>query len=159
MRLWHKWLIPVLPRQQLVSQYRENCSIIKAIAENGTPNHILVNKIMDYRLYHFAAYHSLVLREMKKRKYQTRADAIERFCNNYEKITGRHPQEDADHFLDKYGVDNIFLNDSFVDNNWHDKRYYIQCLYNLQEKYDCGGISEDEWEKIVKDAAEREINI
>jgi len=28
------------------------------------------------------------------------------------------------------------------------KWYLKQCYYNLQEKYDCGGISEEEWEKI-----------
>jgi hypothetical protein len=33
---------------------------------------------------------------------------------------------------------------------WHNDRYLKQCLYNLQEKYDCGGISEEEWEKIAK---------
>ena len=158
MRVWHTSLIPVLPRQQLISQYRECCSIMKSIAEKGTPNHILVNKVMDYPLAHFAAYTSLILKEMKKRGYKTRADAIERFCSNYEKVTERHPQEDADYFLDHYGGGNIFTSD-YEDLHWHDKRYYIQCLYNLQEKYDCGGISEDEWEKIVKDAAERRIDI
>ena len=48
MRLWHKDLIPVLPRQQLLSQWRECCCIARNIVENGTPNHILVNKILDY---------------------------------------------------------------------------------------------------------------
>ena len=38
--------------------------------------------------------------------------------------------------------------DLFV--NWHDKRYLNQCYYNLEEKYDCGGIPKDEWEKVVK---------
>jgi hypothetical protein len=28
------------------------------------------------------------------------------------------------------------------------ERYLKQCLYNLQEKYDCGGISQKEWQKI-----------
>ena len=39
MRLWHKDLIDVLPRQQLISQWREICCIAKNIAEKGTPNH------------------------------------------------------------------------------------------------------------------------
>lgn len=153
MRLWHKDLLPVLPRQQLVSQWRECCAIMKAIAENNTPNHILVNKIMNYPLCHFAAYTHLIIAEMKKRKYQTRADAIGRFCNNYESITDRNPQSDADYFLDEYGIDNIFLSDQ-NDCDWHNDRYYMQCLYNLQEKYDCGGLTEDEWSKIAKSAAE-----
>ena len=94
MRLWHKNLIPVLPRQQLVSQYREDNSIMKAIAENNTPNHILVNRIMDYPIIHFALYHFLVVAEMKKRGYQVRKDGIERFNNNYAKLTERTFEED-----------------------------------------------------------------
>ena len=29
-------------------------------------------------------------------------------------------------------------------------KYLKQCLYNLQEKYDCGGISDEEWLKIIR---------
>ena len=47
MRLWHKDLIPYLPRQQLLGQWRECCCIVRNIAMLGTPNHILVNKVMD----------------------------------------------------------------------------------------------------------------
>ena len=36
---------------------------------------------------------------------------------------------------------------------WHNDRYLAQCYYNLQEKYDCGGITEDEWQKIEEVAA------
>ena len=153
MRLWHKHLIPVLPRQQLVSQWRECCAIMKAIAENNTPNHILVNRIMDYPIIHFALYHSLVVAEMKKRGYQVRKDGIERFNNNYAKLTERTFEEDAEVFLNRYGIDNIFLS-NWNDCDWHNDRYYMQCLYNLQEKYDCGGLTEDEWSKIAKSAAE-----
>lgn len=32
--------------------------------------------------------------------------------------------------------------------NWHNERYYKQCYYNLEEKFDCGGLSNSEWEKI-----------
>ena len=31
---------------------------------------------------------------------------------------------------------------------WHNQRYLVQCYYNLQEKYDCGGITDDEWQRI-----------
>lgn len=32
---------------------------------------------------------------------------------------------------------------------WHNDRYFLQCFYNLQEKHDCGGITDKEWCKIV----------
>ena len=70
MRLWHKDLISVLPKQQLISQWRECCAIAKAIAENGTPNHILVNKVMDYPIHHFIIYSFLVYKEMKNRGFK-----------------------------------------------------------------------------------------
>ena len=161
MRLWHKWLIPVLPRQQLISQYRENNAIMKAIAENNAPNHILVNKVMDYPIIHFATYHKFVLDELRNRNYKTRADAVERFKDYYKTVTERNFEEDALGFFnpkDNHTADDLFMTD-YEDLQWHNRRYYIQCLYNLQEKYDCGGISKDEWELIVKDANMRGIDI
>lgn len=63
MRLWHKDLIQILPKNQLLSQWRECCCIARNIAVNGTPNHILVNKIMDYGIAHFYSYTKLVYLE------------------------------------------------------------------------------------------------
>ena len=67
MRLWHKDLITVLPRQQLVSQWRECCCIARELAVNGTPNHLLVNKILGYPKHHFLKYAMLVAKEMERR--------------------------------------------------------------------------------------------
>ena len=125
MRLWHKDLIPVLPRKQLLGQWRECCLIAKHIAEKGTPNHILVNKIMDYTLNHFYNYGMLVAVEMDKRGYEC---TFEKFSNYF-----TYPHETGF----------IFKNEIFK--HWHTHRYLKQCLYNLEEKYDCGGISREEW--------------
>ena len=46
--------------------------------------------------------------------------------------------DDQMHF---YRMDEIFQ-------DWHNERYLNQCYYNLQEKYDCGGITEDKWRKV-----------
>ena len=70
MRLWHKDLIPVLPDKQLLGQWRECCAIAKNIATKGTPNHLLVNKIMDYPIGHFYIYGVLVYTEMKARGFK-----------------------------------------------------------------------------------------
>ena len=32
--------------------------------------------------------------------------------------------------------------------DWHNDRYFWQCYFNLQEKYDCGGIPEECWSRI-----------
>ena len=128
MRLWHKDLIQVLPRQQLISQWRECCCIAKNIKENGMPNHILVNKIMDYQIKHFIAYTFIVRKEMINRGYK---------CNGM-KFTK---------YFDEWDDFKIYPCEIFE--YWHTERYLKQCLYNLQEKYDCGGISDSEWRLIL----------
>lgn len=128
MRLWHKDLIPVLPRQQLLGQWRECCLIAKNITEKGFPNHILVNRIMEYPLSHFCSYAALICNEMINRGYD---------CN-LKKVIGYFPFQD---YNEPYGV--IFF-------NWHNDRYLRQCYYNLEEKYDCGKISKEEWD-LIKD--------
>lgn len=52
MRLWHKNLIEVLPDKQLIAQWRELAAIAKKVILRGTPNHGLVNKVLDYRVDH-----------------------------------------------------------------------------------------------------------
>lgn len=133
MRIWHKDLIPVLPRKQLVGQWRELCLIAKSISDKGTPNHILVNRVMDYPLSHLEGYARLVYDEMKKRGYKA----------EWSRFESQFPFTPYGFFSDwqKVPYDELF-------NGWHNDRYRTQCLVNLQEKYDCGGISDEEWNKI-----------
>ena len=41
----------------------------------------------------------------------------------------------------------VAINSIFIE--WHNDRYLRQCLYNLQEKADCGGVSKEEWARIT----------
>ncbi len=138
MRLWHKDLIPYLPKLQLLSQWRECCCIAKNIADNGTPNHILVNKIMDYEFVHFMEYVRLVVSEMERRNYKVSERAKNNFLSNFEKFAG--PNE----ALIGASLERILFAD------WHNERYLKQCLFNLQEKADNNGIPKDEW-KVIED--------
>lgn len=124
MRLWHKDLIPYLPRQQLVAQWRECCCIARNIYHDGTPNHLLVNKILDYPDEDFNTYTSYVIAEMQKRGYSVRPDRFWQWRKNKEMSNGR------------------------IFEGWHNVRYMRQCYSNLMEKYDCGGIPEDEWKAL-----------
>ena len=133
MRLWHKDLISVLPNNQLLGQWRECCAIAGNIKKFGYPNHILVNKIMDYKLSHFYKYCSLITNEMYDRSFKISDTAIEKIIA----IT------DTDV---RMGIEFITTEELFA--GWHNDRYLKQCLYNLQEKYDCGGITQLEWKKI-----------
>lgn len=125
MRLWHKYLIGVLPRKQLLGQWRKCCLIAKNIAEKGTPNHLLVNKVMEYPIDEFCDYCNIVLKQMLVRGYNVSEKSV-------------HCLEDNVGFC----VDSDLNMGIFKD--WHNNRYLKQCFYNLQEKYDCGGIPEAE---------------
>jgi uncharacterized protein (TIGR02328 family) len=82
MRLWHKDLIDSLPRKQLLGQWRECCAIIKNIKEKGTPNHLLVNKIMDYDLKHFYTYGLYVFIETEHRDYKCNLRKFDQYFND-----------------------------------------------------------------------------
>lgn len=127
MRIWHKDLIEVLPRKQLIGQWRECCLIAKNIAQKGMPNHLLVNRIMNYPLSYFYSYGMYVYEELMKREYKVK-------FGNFEK------------WFDTNMAERFHI--SYIFDDWHNKRYFIQCYANLQEKYDCGGITEEDWRII-----------
>lgn len=139
MRLWHKDLISVLPNSQLLSQWRELCAIIGSIDKHSTPNHLLVNKVLDYPILHFVVYTNNVLKELKNRGYKIKQSTYTEFvdkCNRNIQYFNNNT--------------NIVLTSSHgLYRDWHTTRYLKQCLYNLQEKYDCGGITDEEWFRIV----------
>ena len=132
MRLWHYRLLPYLPRLQLISQWRECCCIAKSITEKGTPNHILVNKIMDYPINHFMTYCNLVAKEMCNRGYKCNSTRLTKWTKQ---------------LVDKYTL--VSSNDLF--SGWHNDRYLNQCIINLQEKFDSNGICKNEWNLIVEE--------
>ena len=70
MRLWRTNLISVLPKEKFVGQWRELSAIAGSIKQKGTPNHFLVNFVMDYELDHFINYVRMMKAEMTKRGYR-----------------------------------------------------------------------------------------
>ena len=124
MRLWHYRLIPVLPKEMLVSQWRELIAI-KRQWEKGTLKHRLVSYVMDYEKSYFMNYVDEVVKEMQNRniKYQKKYyDELLEFA------------------------DNRFS--AYFNYSEHNDRYLKQCYYNLQEKADRGIITNEEWQKI-----------
>ena len=128
MRLWHYKLIPYLPKAMLVSQWRE-CIAIKRQWEKGTLKHRLVSYVMNCYPIVFLEYVDLVVDEMRKRniKYQ------DKYYNE----------------LQAFGFIPLNVRQGFKYKE-HNDRYLKQCLYNLQEKYDRGIITEEEW-KMIED--------
>ena len=145
MRLWHRDLIKYLPKQQLLGQWRELCLIGGLLASDHTPNHILVNPIIDYPPEHFEAFCNLVIEEMNNRKFEVGDQALNTLQNNVRAwrlyLNEEIPFDYIDH---DWGMD--IGEPIYFD--WHTNRYLRQCYYNLEEKYDRGGIPEDEWMRI-----------
>ena len=129
MRLWHKDLICVLPREQLVAQWRECSAIAGNIMTKGIPNHILVNKIMNYPMDHFITYAAAVRAEMTSRGYRTMNSV-------WDKIT-----KVADGNYTILPIKEIYP-------EWMNEEYLAICYYNLKEKYMCDGIKEEEFKRI-----------
>lgn len=129
MRLWHYELLPYLDDFHIVAQYRELLAIKRAIDKNGTPNHRLVNKVLDYSLLDFKIYTNKIVNELDKRNIAFQWAKID---------------EIMDWHSDKFKPsDNKTLYE-----DWHNNRYLIQCYYNLEEKYDCGIVSEKAFYQI-----------
>lgn len=130
MRLWHKNLICVLPKNQLIGQVREISAITKDIKSMGTTNHILINKIMNYPLSHLYTYCKLIEKEMLNRNFKLSIITKERWYSTFEN-----------------NEKNIIpINELFI--NWHNDIYLKICYYNLLEKFLCGGIPKNEFKKI-----------
>lgn len=138
MRLWHYNLIPFLPRQQLISQWRECCAIASNLAKKGTPNHLLVNRILDYHYSDFTEYANMVLQEMNRRGYKVSDVSKSNFEKNI--LSYIKTIDLLEETKKKTSV--------FMFTYWHTDRYLKQCIYNLQEKYDCGEINQYDWETI-----------
>lgn len=138
MRLWHKDLIQVLPDNQLQRQWKDLVAIVENIKDSGKPGNPgdpMVNKINHYNKSHYYNFCCMVCNEMFRRGFdvseETKAKLFEYVAEEERQVGASIP-----HFQ--------------LFEGWHNDRYLVQCFYNLQEKFDCGVITKEEWEKIRK---------
>lgn len=115
-----------------MGQWRELNSIFK-----NQNRHILINFVYDYPKEHLWAYASKVCDEMERRGYKYNKLSMFLYCfydmNHEVKVEKPFPEKMT-------------------------PRYFWQCYYNLQEKHDCGGITDEEWEKIEGKVKEKGEN-
>lgn len=82
---------------------------------------------------------------MTKRGYDVREISVERLNHNIETI------RDKARLFNLYpDVMDPIPEDVIIYPDWHNDRYLLQCYFNLEEKYDRGGIQHWEWD-IVDD--------
>lgn len=134
MRLWHKDLVSVLPQKQFSGLWSEYCLIIKRLSNGEKENHMLINKTYRYDLSHVKTYGLLLLQERKRRNYKT--------SEVYSKM------------VMSLSDNTVSMEELFKE--WHNFKYKRQCYYNLEEKYDCDGVSEEEWQVFIKNCKEFE---
>ena len=116
MRLWHKDIIPYLPKGQLLAQWRELNSIFAK-----EDNHILINYIYQYEKHFLFHYTNLVTDEMLNRGIKVRS--YEKFNKYFTCLS--EPQSGKKEFIKNF-------NEDFEE---HDSFYLLVCYYNLAEKF------------------------
>ena len=133
MRLWHIDLLPYLPADLLRMQWFDCLTISARLSATGTPSDALVNRITDYPSSHFFSYCVCVQTAMTQRGELTLKEDMEKMDDSL--ISWSRSRTDK--FVPTKGWE-IFP-------YWFTPRYLRQCLCNLQEKYDCGVIGQEEW--------------
>lgn len=153
MRIWHVDLLPVLPLRMLKEQWRDIHLIAKNIYEKGKPGSVVVNRVTKYPVEHFWKYAVLCCRAMERKgytKFQSRN--LEKYfriddCKIEKKVYGYSVIQAAGALGD------------YIFYPWHDKQYLIQCFYMLQERYDCGVLTDEEYDEIRKLMLMRNIRV
>lgn len=109
MRLWHHEMIDLLPKSQLLAQWRELNSIFAK-----EDRHILINYIYEYPKEHLFAYTSFILQEMRTRNINIRTiDKMNCYFSDIEQTNI---------------IDQPF-------SRHHDDEYFEICYFNLKEKF------------------------
>lgn len=111
----------------MLGQWRELNSIYKK-----EDKHILINFIYEYPKKDLLLYSLKVILTMQRRGYNIN---LKNFIDYFQ-------------IKDYKEMQKILLSNAKTFVKKMNKRYLLQCYYNLQEKYDCGGITEKEWNKI-----------
>lgn len=135
MRLWHKDLIPYLPKQQLLGQWRELNSIY--VKQN---RHILINYVYEYDKNDLLIYSLRIIMQMCIRGYKV---SFVKFCRYFgfeDKVKGfAYRFKQSKELLAFYSYAVCIKNGpGWVEEpfpNHHNEEYLKICCWNLYEKY------------------------
>ena len=85
-------------------------------------------------MYYELQYTKLVLEEINNRGYKYKVESYNNFIDNMNRV--------ASNYFEYVSFEKLF-------SDWHNTRYLNQCMYNLEEKHDCQGITDDEWNVLL----------
>ncbi|WP_061993195.1 pyrimidine dimer DNA glycosylase/endonuclease V, partial [Fructobacillus ficulneus] len=146
MRLWHYQLIKDLSRNHILGQWRECLAITGAIAKHGQVNHATVNRLNDYPIEHLQVYIQLVKDEMGRRGYRVTEKSHQKLINDiaFDWDQPVSYTQNQDGVVTLPDGQNLFA-------GFHDRRYWLQNLYMMQEKYDTQQIEAEVWQDMIRD--------
>ena len=127
MRLWHQVLIPYLPRQQLLGQHREICTLR---GKGWGKKHSVVDYVFTHNPAKLVAYHYIIMEEMERRGYHP-----DRTWDNPD-WRGNTLGEQID-WADRKEVDQLWMNINQIGQiiyPEHNEAYLNECLDNLKSK-------------------------
>ncbi len=151
MRIWDYRLLPYLSDLQFKGQLRELTAIMRDWRDNGTTNHLLINRVMQCPKDHLTSYFLRYNDEYRKR-YGKNIDR-----NIYWEFLNFSDYEvEKDYKLSfANGADIVsirIVRNIFPD--WHNKEYLRVCMANLYEKHFFGigksRITDEEWERLCE---------
>ena len=128
MRLWHQELIPKLPRQQLLGQWRE---CIALLGNGWGKKHSTVDYVFKYDERKLISYTKLIMFEMLKRKYKPNKGLVFKALQKRMKFSKASTlvmasdNDDYTRWIVKVKK-NIYPE--------HNKEYLQECLDNLKNK-------------------------
>lgn len=120
MRLWHQGLIPKLPRQQLLGQWRE---CIALLGNGWGRKHKTVDYVFTHPENYLTAYSYQVYLEMKRRGYHP---DLQRIWSALRKRNLTYKEID-NCFTQMYQFSGIIYPE-------HNEQYYQECIDNLKSK-------------------------
>ena len=133
MRIWHYRLLPYLPDLQFKGQLRELVAIMRAWRDNGTTNHLLINRVMDYEKAELARYFI----EYEAQYHQRYGKWLDIYSAEFLNFGKEEPEKKK-----------------YYSDGWHDDEYLKICMANLYEKHEKAKgktqISQKEWQRVLE---------
>jgi uncharacterized protein (TIGR02328 family) len=151
MRIWHYRLLPYLPELQFKGQLRELVAIMRAWRDNGTTNHLLINRVMDYDPKHLTSYFILYDNEHRYR-YGIGGISPQLFAE-FLRFADYKVEEDFLVNETNGQIHSLRVNTTLFP-GWHDDEYLKICMANLYEKHEKAKgktqISQKEWQRVLE---------
>ena len=141
MKLWHKSFIKVLPNKMLVELFDNLCKISVGHYSSQSDFHFVVKKINEFNKSHIYNYCCEVFDEIKNRDFREEEfNVLQEWASLiYNSYSDEERQIGASiPFKELFELPVSFMNE----------RMFTQHFYELQEMYDLGILTDDEYDKI-----------